>query len=360
MEVLKVSVLYDLLVFELQIEPSHLRGRMQNKASSICRRLYTLLRQTVGERERTSLAATRKGMSLLHGPLSKHKSHARFCMFPMFVNNTKPQMFESTQKASLILGKNITITARSLLHDLPVQVPINGPSVWLVHGYKADAEKVWMAKMEDSLQRICQQQGKEVVLVLVDWTKYSDLAFEEAAKSIPMVAKTVSGIMGKHVKVESAHMIGHSLGAHLCGVIGKELNGTVGHITGKHKCISLGKFATTTQFIIGLDPARPTTLRDTKVLPQAHFGDPAPCVTGNNGSCFELMDEAHRLSHHSAKFVDVYHTNAGYMGVTSRCGHVDIYFGACGTFQCECPSFHWLEPLDPIVNCKYLYNRLTE
>lgn len=81
---------------------------------------------------------------------------------------------------------------------------------------------------------------------------------------------------------------------------------------------------------------------------------PQACAEDDKESCFELWDDSERLSQRSANFVDGYHTNAGDMGMTGNYAHVDVYFGMCGVFQCECPDIHNLfDPLPYIRNGEY-------
>lgn len=76
------------------------------------------------------------------------------------------------------------------------------------------------------------------------------------------------------------HLIGHSLGAHVAGVVGERLAaGRVPRIT-------------------GLDPARPM---------------------------INLIKTDGRLSPDDADLVDVIHTSAGSLGIQNTVGHVDFY-----------------------------------
>lgn len=99
----------------------------------------------------------------------------------------------------------------------------------------------------------------------------------------------------------SIHLIGHSLGAHIAGHIGKNLNGKIGHIT-------------------GLDPAGPS---------------------------YEGIESNNRLWYTDAQFVESIHTDYSPVlsfGMKEPCSHVDIYPNG-GETQPGCNSSHWFGPM---------------
>lgn len=82
------------------------------------------------------------------------------------------------------------------------------------------------------------------------------------------------------LKLETLHLIGHSLGAHIVGIAGKNVkSGKIPRIT-------------------GLDPASPL---------------------------FSLKDPAGRLSDTDAKLVEIVHSNAGYLGFSTPLGRISFY-----------------------------------
>lgn len=98
------------------------------------------------------------------------------------------------------------------------------------------------------------------------------------------------------VSLDDVHVVGHSLGAHIAGYIGKYTSRKLGRIT-------------------GLDPAGPA------------YETPY------------LKDPADRLDSTDANFVDVIHTCAGSLGFLRPIGHADFYPNG-GTFkQPGCPIF---------------------
>ncbi|XP_039285312.1 lipase member H-B [Nilaparvata lugens] len=91
-------------------------------------------------------------------------------------------------------------------------------------------------------------------------------------------------------RADHTHCVGHSLGAHVCGMISNHLT------TKMYK-------------IIGLDPARPLVHR---------YGN-----------------DAFKLTRDDAHIVQVIHTNAGLLGETAQVGHVDFCVNG-GRMQPSC------------------------
>lgn len=91
-------------------------------------------------------------------------------------------------------------------------------------------------------------------------------------------------------RADHTHCVGHSLGAHVCGMISNHLT------TKMYK-------------IIGLDPARPLVHR---------YGS-----------------DAFKLTRDDAHIVQVIHTNAGLLGETAQVGHVDFCVNG-GRMQPSC------------------------
>jgi len=103
-------------------------------------------------------------------------------------------------------------------------------------------------------------------------------------------------LTNSNLRMDSLHLVGFSLGAHVAGLAGHRLNGTIGRIT-------------------GLDPAGPS---------------------------FHYVSNALRLDSSDAKFVDIIHTNAGKrflgdgnLGISESLGHVDFYPNG-GSLQVGC------------------------
>ena len=129
-----------------------------------------------------------------------------------------------------------------------------------------------------------------VNVVVVDWSKGAKTLYPQAVSNIYLVARIIARLIRKicqfeKISASTFHCLGHSLGAHTCGLVGKLFhNPHIGRIT-------------------GLDPAGPR---------------------------FYLKKNDTRLSPNDADFVDVLHTNAGKsvfsgLGIESTLGRIDFY-----------------------------------
>ncbi|CAL1543543.1 unnamed protein product [Lymnaea stagnalis] len=158
---------------------------------------------------------------------------------------------------------------------------------FIVHGFSSSFEKTsWILHMKDKFLN----KG-DFNVVGVDWSKGAVMpAYDQASANLRLVAaeiKLVLDIMKAHgLDLAKVHIVGHSLGAHLAGL--------VGHLFGNNV---IGR-------ISGLDPAEPN---------------------------FKSQSTAVRLDKDDAIFVDVIHTDGspfflliGY-GLMQESGDVDFY-----------------------------------
>ncbi|KAG6446400.1 pancreatic lipase-related protein 2 [Manduca sexta] len=167
-----------------------------------------------------------------------------------------------------------------------------GPFYFLTHGFLEGGHKLWIQNMAEALLNI---EGNEAAtVVIVDWRGGSQPPYGQAVANIRLV-----GAMTAHLihniydilalpHIDNFHFVGHSLGAHLGGYCGHELQ--------KRYNLKLGR-------ITGLDPAAP------------YFSKTVTLV---------------RLDRSDAKFVDVIHSNAmplyfSGFGISEPIGHVDFY-----------------------------------
>ncbi|KAG5864683.1 hypothetical protein JTB14_009873 [Gonioctena quinquepunctata] len=126
-------------------------------------------------------------------------------------------------------------------------------------------------------------KAKDVNVFRVDWSKFSNKNYVEAFIAAPYVGRLLGEFIKRMVKnnglkLKRSTIVGHSLGAHIGGRAGADLEGQIG-------------------VIVGLDPAGPMFLQD---------------ITGN------------RLASSNAKFVQVIHTS-GLFGYQNQLGHADYY-----------------------------------
>ncbi|XP_076240395.1 phospholipase A1 [Calliopsis andreniformis] len=170
-------------------------------------------------------------------------------------------------------------------------------TIIIVHGFLSHGQESWIRDMEKSFLR-----WNDVNIVVVDWSSggntwnyykaavntrvvgYQIARFLEHVENITSILSTSNDINWGPL-----HLVGHSLGAHICGFAAKELR----RRQSKWKV----------ERITGLDPAQP---------------------------CFKNADPSVKLHKSDALFVDVIHTNGRLLsqiglGLPEPIGHVDFY-----------------------------------
>ncbi|XP_046746396.1 phospholipase A1-like [Diprion similis] len=202
-----------------------------------------------------------------------------------------------------LLFYSVFINASEVDFDVPSTVPVNASlnTVFIIHGFLSHATKDWV---NDTVSALLRNQPRNIFVV--DWrigactesSKYLILkTYGAAAGNTKEVGQSVSRYIEKLVNNYSilpkdVWIIGHSLGAHVAGFAGKDLQ--------LRRQWKLGR-------ITGLDPAGP------------NFREVAP---------------TDRLDKMDAAFVEVTHTSS-LLGLQEPVGHVDIYFNG-GEFQRSC------------------------
>ncbi|KOC62970.1 Phospholipase A1 member A [Habropoda laboriosa] len=150
-------------------------------------------------------------------------------------------------------------------------------NVLLVHGYAGGDDTLPISVLRDAYIR-----NSSYNVFLVDWGALSaPPCYPAAVANLRPVARCLAGTLttlrNLGLPISRTTCVGHSLGAHICGIMANFL------LFRMHR-------------IIGLDPARPL-LR---------------------------LGYVNRLDSGDADFVEVIHTNAGYYGEGGRMGHVDF------------------------------------
>ncbi|XP_022535491.2 phospholipase A1 member A-like [Astyanax mexicanus] len=170
--------------------------------------------------------------------------------------------------------------------DLPTTVIIPGKRM-------ARVQPAWVRTMAQELLAV----GRENVLA-VDWLVQPEVTLTAAAKQVGRkLARIIQQLLGLRPDTEMFHLIGFGVGAHIAGIAGSWLNGTVGRIT-------------------GLDPF-------------------APEFSAPNSSVY--LDRA------DGQYVEIIHTNFNptepvpALGFSSPLGHIDYYVGL-GFELPGCPS----------------------
>ncbi|XP_050673968.1 inactive pancreatic lipase-related protein 1-like [Leptidea sinapis] len=153
----------------------------------------------------------------------------------------------------------------------------------ITHGWFSSNNASWLEDMKDTFL-----QDMDLNVITVDWSSLAqNILYPASALATRHVGKKVARLINAlkrsySIKSDMVHLIGHSLGAHVMGYAGSYTqDDPVFRIT-------------------GLDPARP--LFEVPKLPDKYILDKSDAV-----------------------FVDVIHTDAGVLGFSSNCGHVDFF-----------------------------------
>lgn len=175
------------------------------------------------------------------------------------------------------------------------KLDVSKPIMFLTHGWTDNVNKTWVKEtVGDYIEHI----GGNVCAV--DWSRLALVEYNLAAKSTPKVgkylAKFIKFLLKQGLTMDQVTLVGHSMGAHISGIAGHALDGTV-------------------PMIVGLDPAGPA------------FTKPY------------LLSEKKRLDKSDAMFVQAIHTDKNIIGSSTNLGHQDFYTnnGASPQPGCEFP-----------------------
>lgn len=174
----------------------------------------------------------------------------------------------------------------------------------VIHGWQA-SQSSWMEKAMTELFKSSQR----INVFIVDWSFGSDVpgqglidifGYETSIRRMNQTVREINSFFTEYIKkgyVTQLNCIGHSLGAHLCGLTGKVL---------KASGFTISK-------IFAQDPA---------------------------GPCFDAYPRTNRLDQTDADFVSVIHTSK-FLGFNGPLGHADFYPNG-GTRQPGCyPGNRW-------------------
>ena len=199
--------------------------------------------------------------------------------------------------------------------------------VLIIHGFLGNFDNDWLHIMKNRIQKV----DKNTAVIIVGWgTGWFDISLyhQYTANTRYMSVALFQLMESLHKEINQplyTHCIGHSLGAHICGLTGKLL-------TASPKTPAFNR-------ISGLDPAGPSFFPDDPFHPSGK------------------LTSASRLNSTDADFVDVIHTDGkdhGTGGMTKygtliSCGDVDFYPGSMpssdetlfgyGCFQPGCNVF---------------------
>nr|XP_026650836.1 lipase member H [Zonotrichia albicollis] len=188
---------------------------------------------------------------------------------------------------------------------------------FIVHGYRfTGSAPVWIPDLVHLLLSV-----EDMNVIVVDWNQgATTLIYNYAARKCKRVAeilkKLIDEMLINGASLDSMHMIGVSLGAHISGFVGQMFDGTLGRITGEPSSSS---------------PPAPRT--GSEVVPR-----PWLCAAGLDpaGPLYRGTAPSERLDPTDAQFVDVIHSDTDGLGYGEALGHIDFYPNG-GTDQPGCP-----------------------
>ncbi|KAL3042804.1 hypothetical protein OYC64_020680 [Pagothenia borchgrevinki] len=199
-------------------------------------------------------------------------------------------------KVRLLLYTRENVTCAALVSHTNFsshpQFNLSRTTAFIIHGYRpTGSPPAWIQKFSDMLLA-----REDMNVIVVDWNfGAANVNYFKAVENTYKTADNLTAfikIMQKNgASLNSIYLIGVSLGAHIAGFIGANLNGSIGRIT-------------------GLDAA-------------------GPQFTGN--------PPEKRLDPTDAQFVDVLHTDIDGLGFREPLGHIDFYANG-GTDQPGCPK----------------------
>jgi len=194
----------------------------------------------------------------------------------------------------------------------------SNPTILIVHGFIDTGFVPWIVEMSEKLLLV-----ENVNVIAVDWGGGSASMYSQSAANTRLVALEISFLL-QHLmenhgsKVEEFYIIGHSLGSHIAGYAGEDMERKTGRKIGR---------------ITGMDPAEPL---------------------------FESTPAYIRLDPTDAEFVDVIHTDAksllvfGY-GMVEPVGHVDFYPNG-GNGQPGCSMLDVPAGVDTMVDPEHAFD----
>ncbi|XP_051637755.1 lipase member H isoform X1 [Manacus candei] len=222
-------------------------------------------------------------------------------------------------KVKMLLYTRQNPTCAKELHSATSKyLNVTKKTTFVVHGYRfTGSAPVWIPDLVHLLL-----SAEDMNIILVDWNQgATTLIYNNASRKCKRVAeilkKLIDEMLIEGASLDSMHMIGVSLGAHISGFVGQMFGGTLGRITGEPS------------------PVSPLASR-----PAQHEAVPPTwlCVAGLDpaGPLYRGTPPSERLDPTDAQFVDVIHSDTDGLGYREALGHIDFYPNG-GTDQPGCP-----------------------
>lgn len=246
----------------------------------------------------------------------KHVSYEMYCRNNMFATRTTLYDINVLKHENLVIngaGDNRTVTG---VKNCGWNWNPNRPTRLFIHGYYSD---------EALLQRYARAyiERDDFNFIAINWLRGArTIDYIKARHRIMEVGKAVARFVDYlttiGLNLNELICVGHSLGAHTCGIAGKHLRS--------------GRMAA----IVALDPARPLFhLKERKE--RLDF-------TGELNQNLKKSNLLMKLAFTDAEYVQVIHTSGGYLGVQHPIGHADFYPNF-GCVQPLCSSYFPCKPL---------------
>ncbi|CAL8104434.1 unnamed protein product [Orchesella dallaii] len=202
----------------------------------------------------------------------------------------------------IVFNNGASLSASNLKAATPTIIVIDGFLSNLTTPMSQNVKNAYVANGGDNLNVIVLDWGRlsgsgQSLANPLDTVSY----YTTVIGNVPEIGQRVADFLNflqvnKQIQFSDVTVVGHSLGAHVAGDVGKSVQNTYGGLLTR---------------IAGLDPAGP--LYDLQLIPSL------------------------RLDRNDASFVDVYHTNRGVLGIIDDIGQVNVYVNG-GSSQPGCTT----------------------
>ncbi|XP_053686690.1 lipase member I-like [Sabethes cyaneus] len=212
-------------------------------------------------------------------------------------------------------NRNSTKLTQTFLNDseIMMKIDVNKPMTFVIHGWLDNATRLWV---QFTVQDIMKYSDTNVCTV--NWSRlarynYYQVAVNHTLLVSEFLTKFVEFLVTTGIPLDKITMVGHSMGAQICGQVGRNFRGKIAKI-------------------YGLDPA-------------------GPCFTFPRDRGLQ-----YRLDHTDAKFVQMVITSRYMIGVGSGEGHENFYpnGGYSPQTNCALPVTSDAEFADQIM-CSHLH-----